>query len=311
MRYLKTYEEIFINYNYDESDQIAHDELFGVKATLAFDFNREFIHDVDAIKDLIENYNHFYIKEKSWSGGPPPRSFVEYFNKTYSKKGNASLSTWYPTIDLIIQSKNYGNLILGFSIIDKSYKLFNWGGLAIPDAFTTGNREESFNKNVLSEIGKYVREQLNKMTLEEVIDELNLDVTNYFEWEWKQTLNESISNIDEIKSNLKDLCLEFEDNNCQCEIEDYVLFYIDIDIDRRIITQDTIKTEFGNRKLVSQFPDWFIENCKEIGSYMESEGFKTLTSIKYPVDWEELDSIDELSEAIGLIYRVRLEFLPL
>lgn len=301
MKHLKTYEELSIS---DESDQIAHDELFGVKATLAFDFNREFIDDVDAIKDLIEKYNHFYIKEKSWSGGPPPRSFVEYFNKTYSKKGNASLSTWYPTIDLIIETKNYGNLILGFSIIDKSYKLFNWGGLAIPDVFTTGNREESFNKNVLSEIGKYVREQLNKMTLEEVIDELNLDVKNYFEWNWKQTINESVSNIDEIKSNLKDLCLEFEDNNCQCEIEYY--FYIDIDIDIRIMPM--LKR---NTKIVSYFPEWFIENCREIESYMNSEGFKTLPSIKYALNWEKLDSIDELAESIGVIYKVRLEFLPI
>lgn len=130
-------------------------------------------------------------------------------------------------------------------------------------------------------------------------------------------LFESIS-IDEIKSNLKDLCLEFEDNNCQCEIEYSMLFYIDIDIDRRIILLDSVKTEFGNRKLVSRFPDWFIESCREIESYMNSEGFKTLPSIKYSyVDscrndvWEQLDSIDELSESIGLIYRVRLEFLTL
>ena len=130
-------------------------------------------------------------------------------------------------------------------------------------------------------------------------------------------LFESIS-IDEIKSNLKDLCLEFEDNNCQCEIEYSMLFYIDIDIDRRIILLDSVKTEFGNRKLVSRFPDWFIESCREIESYMNSEGFKTLPSIKYSyVDsyrndvWEQLNSIDELSESIGLIYRVRLEFLTL
>lgn len=51
---------------------------------------------------------------------------------------------------------------------------------------------------------------------------------------------------------------------------------------------DTIKTEFGNRKLVSRFPEWFIDICREIESYMQSEGFKTMPSIKYPVDWEEV-----------------------
>lgn len=182
MKYLKTY-KLFESIDHNESDQIAHDELFDKKATLAFDFNREYINDVNSIKDLIEKYNHFYIKEKSWFGGPPPRSFVEYFNKNYSKKGNASLSTMYPTIDLIIETKNYGKLILGFSIIDKSYKLFNWSNLVYTGTIET--RDVRFNRSVLSEIGKYVREHLNKMTLEEVIDELNLDVTNYFEWEWK------------------------------------------------------------------------------------------------------------------------------
>ena len=329
MRYLRTYEELFINYNDDESEQTAHDELFGVKANLAFDFNREFIHDVSSIKDLIEKYNHFYIKEKSWSGGPPPRSFVEYFNKTHSKKGNASLSTLYPTIDLIIESKNYGKLILGFSIIDKSYKLFNWGGLAIPDAFTTGNREEDFNKNVLSEIGKYVREHLNKMTLEDVIDELNLDVTNYFEWEWKQTLNESqyiekrFQEFRKVISDLKDLSLEFEDNDCQCKIfpDDEIKlnilslkssghlgsinqpFYLEIDINHKIIEL--------NKGMINRFPDWFIENCREIESYMHSEGFNTKPSIRYGLDWENLETISELADNDSLIYKVRLEFLPI
>ena len=57
------------------------------------------------------------------------------------------------------------------------------------------------------------------MTLEEVIDELNLDVTNYFEWEWKETLNESrFLEFRKVLSRLKDLSLDFEDNNCHCEI---------------------------------------------------------------------------------------------
>ena len=120
---------------------------------------------------------------------------------------------------------------------------------------------------------------------------------------------ESISDIDKIKSDLKDLCLEFEDNNCQCEIEYSMLFYIDIDIDRTIMPMYTVKT--GNKKIASNFPEWFIENCREVESYMQSEGFKTVPSIKYPVDWENLDSIDELAESTGVIYKVRLEFLPL
>jgi hypothetical protein len=81
-------------------------------------------------------------------------------------------------------------------------------------------------------------------------------------------------------------------------------FYIDIDIDRRIIAQDEKRSGFG------PFPEWFIETCKRIEDFMLSEGFGTLISIKYPVDWENLDTIDDLSEVIGMIYKVKLEFIP-
>ena len=78
-------------------------------------------------------------------------------------------------------------------------------------------------------------------------------------------------------------------------------FYIDIDIDRRIIKQDEKRTGFG------LFPEWFIETCKRIEDYMNSEGYKTLVSVRYPTDWVNLD-IDELEEQTGLIQKVKLEF---
>ena len=126
----------------------------------------------------------------------------------------------------------------------------------------------------------------------------------------------------EVVSTIKDICQEFEDNNCHCKItpEDNdihlnivslksrghlgsikIPFYLDIDIDMRII-----EPKPGNR----YFPEWFIENCRRIEDYMTSEGFETLVSIKYPVDWENLDTIDDLSEVIGMIYKVKLEFIP-
>lgn len=127
-----------------------------------------------------------------------------------------------------------------------------------------------------------------------------------------------------IISDLKDLSLEFEDNNCQCKIfpDDEIKlnilslksrghlgsinqpFYLEIDIDRRIITLDEKRSGFG------PLPNWFIENCREIEGYMQSEGFMTKPSIRYALDWENLETIDELSEQQSLIYKVRLEFLP-
>ncbi len=174
MKYLKLFE------SFDDSDTMARYQLFEAETTMAFDFNREFITDPDSIKDLIEKYNYFYENGKSWSGGPPPREFVEYFNKNYSKKGNASLSSWYPTIDLMIQTPDYGKLIIGFSIINKSYKLFNWGSLS-----DSNNSDVNYDKSVLSEISKFVREEVQKMKLDEVIEHLQLNIKNKIEWEWK------------------------------------------------------------------------------------------------------------------------------
>ena len=141
----------------------------------------------------------------------------------------------------------------------------------------------------------------------------------------KYTLFESrFVEFREVISTIKDICQEFEDNNCYCEItpeNDIHLnfislknrghlggikqpFYLSIDIDRRIIAQDEKRSGFG------LFPEWFIETCRRIEDFMLSEGFKTLPSVRYPVDWENLNTIDELSEVIGMIQKVKLEFTP-
>ena len=82
------------------------------------------------------------------------------------------------------------------------------------------------------------------------------------------------------------------------------MFNLSIDIDRRIIAQDEKRSGFG------LFPEWFIETCRRIEDFMLSEGFKTLPSVRYGTDWENLNTIDDLSEVIGLIYKIKLEFTP-
>ena len=141
----------------------------------------------------------------------------------------------------------------------------------------------------------------------------------------KYTLFESrFVEFREVISTIKDICQEFKDNNCYCEItpeSDIHLnvislknrghlggikqpFYLSIDIDRRIIAQDEKRSGFG------LFPEWFIETCRRIEDFMLSEGFKTLPSVRYGTDWENLNTIDDLSEVIGLIYKIKLEFTP-
>ena len=122
---------------------------------------------------------------------------------------------------------------------------------------------------------------------------------------------------------LSDFCLEFSDNGCSYNIhpeDDIQLnivslksrghlgrisqpFYVEIYIDRRIIKQDEKRSGFG------PLPEWFIETCRTIESFMNINGFETLPSVKR-TDWENLDTVDELSDASGLIQKVKLEFIP-
>jgi hypothetical protein len=184
IRYLRKYNLLNESFD-DDADTMARYQLFGADTTMAFDFNREYITDVESIKDLIEKYNQFYVSGNSWSGGPPPKDFIEYFNKNYSKKGDASMKTWYPTIDLMIETLNYGTLILGFSIIDKSYKLINWGSLEAVGEYA--GKDVAYDKRVLSEISKYINKELiDKLKLDEVVEILNLKIKNKVEWEWKE-----------------------------------------------------------------------------------------------------------------------------
>jgi hypothetical protein len=133
------------------------------------------------------------------------------------------------------------------------------------------------------------------------------------------------SSYDDMKSivdNLRDLCHEFEDNACHVKIEPSndirikvialskrgsafnninLPFYIEIDIDRRIITPDESRSGFGS------LPDWFIDNCRRIEDYMKSQGYKTYISKRYAMDWENI-SMDELVEQSDLIYKVLIKF---
>lgn len=132
----------------------------------------------------------------------------------------------------------------------------------------------------------------------------------------------------EVVSTIKDICQEFEDNNCNCEItpkdNDIHLnivslksrghlgsikmpFYLEININKAKINWMYDKHDGKQENL---FPEWFIEICRRIEDFMLSEGFKTLPSVKYPTDWENFESIDELEEQTGLVSKVKLEFIP-
>jgi hypothetical protein len=132
----------------------------------------------------------------------------------------------------------------------------------------------------------------------------------------------------EVVSTIKDICQEFEDNNCHCEIfpkDDIKLnvvslksrghlgsitqpFYLEININTKILLSNNKSVNLLNPK----FPDWFIENCRRIEDYMNSNGFRTLPNLKYPSDLENFDNVDELEDYPIFLgaKKLVLEFIP-
>lgn len=179
MKYLVSYRESMV---YDDAVTMARYQLFDATTTMSFYFNDESFTNVKDIKILIEKYNEFFIKEKSWTGGPPPNGFIKFFNDNFSTS-ESNRKTFYPTINLELNTLDMGKLIIGFSLIDKKCKLFDWSQLEkLP------NCDDKYSQRVVSEIGKYFRQEIQPLDIYGVIRILNLEIINPFDWEWQTTL---------------------------------------------------------------------------------------------------------------------------
>jgi hypothetical protein len=122
------------------------------------------------------------------------------------------------------------------------------------------------------------------------------------------------SELKEVISTIKDICQEFEDNNCSYDIEPSNDIRIKVMAlqGKGEVFQDInmpFYLEINIKNIRTQLPEWFIETCKRIEDFMSSEGFETLPSVKR-TDWENLDTVDELEDVSGLIQKVKLEFIP-
>lgn len=114
---------------------------------------------------------------------------------------------------------------------------------------------------------------------------------------------------------LSDICLEFSDNGCGYKI------YPEGDIQLNIVSLRSrgylssisspfyVEIDVRNIKAFYVIPEWFIETCRTIESFMISNGFKTLPSVKR-ADWEYLDTVDDLEDVSGAIDKIKLEFIP-
>jgi hypothetical protein len=181
MKYLTSYKES-INYD-DDAYTMARYQLFNASTTISFYFNNESFTDRKDIKILIKKYNEFYIKENSWIGGPQPNGFIKFFNKNYSKL-KSDRTTFYPTINLEIDTLDMGKLIIGFSLITKKCMLFNWKHLS-----KLTNYDFNYDQRVKSEIVNYFRNEIQPLNINEVIKLLSLEITNPVDWKWQKNLD--------------------------------------------------------------------------------------------------------------------------
>jgi hypothetical protein len=118
----------------------------------------------------------------------------------------------------------------------------------------------------------------------------------------------------EVLSFLNHICLEFSDNGCSYKI------YPEGDIQLNIVSLKSrghlgrisqpfyVEIDVRNIRAFDGLPEWLIETCKTIESFMSSNGFETLPSVKR-ADWENFDTVDDLENAYGLIEKIKLEFI--
>lgn len=128
--------------------------------------------------------------------------------------------------------------------------------------------------------------------------------------------SKNFKDVHEIISYLKDMSLEFQDNECDVLImpnNDIGIKTLSLNLRgmlSSVITPFYIEINTNIKTMdYEPLPDWFIDNLEIISNYMESEGFRISYSVRYGTDWENFNSIEELASLEALIYRVRLQFL--
>ena len=104
-------------------------------------------------------------------------------------------------------------------------------------------------------------------------------LTNYKIFEYK--LSNFYRELDNITKNLKDMVLEFEDNDCEIKIDQPLDFgdplYLEIALPKSLIKKISDNYSPKENKAL---PDWFIENLYQIDNYLESEGTNILYSVE-------------------------------
>lgn len=205
----------------DDYDMMARYQLFGSKAQISFNFNTTNIYDNDEIKKLIKKYKE--LSKDQWVGGPPSREWVDYWN-SYIATVPATLKCWKPTLNLKIETINYGSLIVKYSVLSGISSGVDTGLIEYP----INNTDIEYNRKVYKEIKRFVMGEIyGKLTINDTIDFLNLKVDNL------EVISESIDTnlqkkeyaihiIDDIKSYINNtMYIEYCDSISKCLLSDY------------------------------------------------------------------------------------------
>lgn len=205
----------------DDYDMMARYQLFGSKAKISFNFNTTNIYDNDEIKRLIKKYKE--LSKDQWVGGPPSREWVDYWN-SYIATVPATLKCWKPTLNLKIETINYGSLIVMYSVLSGISSGVDTGLIECP----INNTDIEYNRKVYKEIKRFVMDEIyGKLTINDTIDFLNLKVDNL------EVISESIDTnkqkkeyaihiIDDIKSYINTpMYIEYCDSISKCLLSDY------------------------------------------------------------------------------------------
>jgi len=161
----------------DDSDTMARYQLFEADTKMCFSFGDNLISDPIEVNALIKKYNETYNKSNEWGGGPVNREFIEYFSKKY--KG-VNRSSWKPCISLVIETPDYGSLVIGYSIINEKPILLNWKGLKGEDDIDTYDAKVRNNIYLFSQRNIYSK----NMNIDDTIKFLSLKVDSKISWNW-------------------------------------------------------------------------------------------------------------------------------
>jgi len=191
IRKIKLFEGGYHNYRDSDSSTMARYQIFEADTKMLFEFDKLFVFKENEILDLISKYNETYNLSKEWGGGPVNKEFIDYFNKSDlsflpkkeggygNSRGLGGHNPWKPNISLLIYTLDYGNLSIGYSLLNKRCISMNWKNISRENS---SNYDEEVSDDIYFYVHRHI--YMPQLTIDKTIDLLRLNVENKIDWEW-------------------------------------------------------------------------------------------------------------------------------